>query len=193
MAFWKKSDDPWDRKPGKKTETAWWEQEPVGAGHPAGLDTASPEAGGAAGADNVDAGVPTGASETTKLTAEERIRRIIEGPQPTPYIPEPCPWCGGEMKRVYLWSKGFIRWSDKLPSGFMEDYEVLDDPPESIWDSSYKQGSYCEACEKMTLNVKKPRRAQVYHDTNSFADYARQWKEMEEREKEEKRRKKEER
>ena len=36
MAFWKKSDDPWDRKPGKKTETAWWEQEPVGAGHPAG-------------------------------------------------------------------------------------------------------------------------------------------------------------
>ena len=45
----------------------------------------------------------------------------------------------------------------------------------------------------MTLNVKKPRRAQVYRDTNSFADYARQWKEMEEREKEEKRRKKEER
>lgn len=26
MAFWKKSDDPWDRKPEKKTQAAWWEQ-----------------------------------------------------------------------------------------------------------------------------------------------------------------------
>ena len=29
MAFWKKSDDPWDIDPEKrkKTETVWWEQE----------------------------------------------------------------------------------------------------------------------------------------------------------------------
>ena len=30
MAFWKKSDDPWDRKPGtRRAETAWWESEPT--------------------------------------------------------------------------------------------------------------------------------------------------------------------
>ena len=29
MAFWKKSSDPWDRKPEKKTQTSWWEQDTV--------------------------------------------------------------------------------------------------------------------------------------------------------------------
>ena len=29
MAFWKKSDDPWDRKPEKREETTWYEPPPA--------------------------------------------------------------------------------------------------------------------------------------------------------------------
>ena len=71
MAFWKKSDDPWDRKPEKRQETTWYEQD------------APP------------------AEEKRELTPEEqRIRNIIEGPKATPVTPEQCPWCGKDMEMV---------------------------------------------------------------------------------------------
>ena len=74
-----------------------------------------------------------------------------------------------------------------MPGGWLQDYEILEDVG-GLFDPVYKQGSYCESCEKMTLNVKKPR--PPHKDPNTFEDYARQWKEMEAREREEKRKKK---
>ena len=68
MAFWKKSDDPWDRKP-EKQQTIWREND-------APAEPAPP-------------------SEPDRLTPkEERIRNIIEGPKAAPVVPEKCPWCG---------------------------------------------------------------------------------------------------
>ena len=171
MAYWKKSDDPWDRKPGQQSVN-WYENdaEPVGADVPIGPS---------------DDSIP---SENDRPTPEERIRRIIEGPQPEAYTPEECPWCGQDMKRVYIFSKGFTKWSYEMPSGWLDDYEILEDVG-GLFDPIYKQGSYCESCEKMTLSVKKsaPR---PERDTDDFAEYARQWKEIKAREEEEARRKK---
>ena len=166
MAFWKKSDDPWDRKPGK-SEQAWWEQ-------PAPEQTAPPE-------------------EEPPLTPEEqRIRDIIEGPKTTPGVPEKCPWCGGEMAAVSIYSRnGYVCWRKGAPGRWTDEDYVLQEPGLGFWDIPYKSAWYCEGCEKMTLSMKKP--APHPHDPNSFADYARQWKEREEREKEEQRRKKKER
>lgn len=169
MAFWKKSGDPWDRKP-ERRQASWYENDAPAEERP-------PEAGH-----------PAEASGEDRPTPEERIRRIIEGPQREPFVPEKCPWCGGETRAAYLYAKGFVKWSYELPSGWESDYEILDDI-NGLWGPCYKQGSYCESCEKMTLNVKKPRPL-FCDDQPSFADYARQWKEMEEREKEEERRKK---
>ena len=170
MAFWKKSSDPWDMDPEKrKNETTWWEQDaPEQADPPAGQAPLTPE--------------------------QQRIRDIIEGPKATPVTPENCPWCGGEMAAVSIYSRnGYVCWRKGDPGRWTDDYDVLQDPGQGFWDSPYKRAWYCEGCEKMTLSVKKPPSMEMLHDPNSFEDYARQWKEREAREKEEKRRKKEER
>ena len=44
MAFWKKSDDPWDRKPGKQT-TNWYENETPAVENPAAEDPVGAESG----------------------------------------------------------------------------------------------------------------------------------------------------
>lgn len=164
MAFWKKSDDPWDRKPERRDSGTIRREQERTVEH-------------------------DGPAEKELTPEEQRIRNIIEGPKAAPVAPEKCPYCAKDMRVVYIWSKGFTKWNFELPSGWMDDYEVLEDVG-GLFDPVYKQGWYCEDCEKMVLDVKKPRPAQT-GDTNSFADYARQWKEMEEREKEAKRRKQE--
>ena len=42
MAFWKKSDDPWDRKPEKRKETVWYEQDAPKEVNSVGEDTIRP-------------------------------------------------------------------------------------------------------------------------------------------------------
>lgn len=160
MAFWKKSDDPWDRRPQQRDSgTSWYEQD---------LTPETPE----------EAPAP---AEKELTPEQQRIRKIVEGPKAAPAAAEKCPYCGQDMRTIYIWSKGFTKWNFELPAGWCDDYEILEDIG-GLFDPAYKQGWYCEECEKMVLNVKKPRPAQT-NDPNSFADYARQWKEMEEREK----------
>ena len=164
MAFWKKSSDPWDMDPKKrKSETTWWEQDaPEQADPPAGEEPLTPE--------------------------QQRIRDIIEGPKATPVMPENCPWCGGEMAAVSIYARGgCVCWRKGEPGRWTDDDYVLQEPGQGFWDIPYKRAWYCAGCEKMTLSVKKP--APHPHDPNTFEDYARQWKEMEEREKEERRNK----
>ena len=166
MAFWKKSDDPWDRKPGKQA-TNWYENE-----NPAEAETPPAE---------------------RELTPEQqRIRDIIEGPKARPVVPEKCPWCGKEMEAASIYSeRGWTVWKLGDPAGGMFDSAaamVLQEDGIGFWDRVFKRAWYCRACEKMTLSVKMPKASQ--YDPNSFADYARQWKEQEEREKEEARKKK---
>lgn len=158
MAFWKKSDDPWDRKPEKREETTWYEPPP--------------------------------AEEEKELTPEaQRIRDIIEGPKATPVTPEKCPWCSKDMERVSIYARGgTVCWRKGEPGRWLDDDQVLQDAVESIWDIPRKWAWYCESCGKMTVAVPKPKTP--LNDPNSFADYARQWKEREEREQEEARRKK---
>lgn len=167
MAFWKKSSDPWDIDPEKrkKSETTWWEQDAPAGDAPA-------------------------ASEEPPLTPEQqRIRDIIEGPKATPVTPESCPWCGSEMAAVSIYSRnGYVCWRKGEPGRWTDDDYVLQEPGQGFWDIPYKRAWYCERCEKMTLSVKKP--APPLHDPNSFADYARQWKERGEREKEERKKEK---
>ncbi|MBQ8852428.1 MAG: hypothetical protein IJZ66_08340 [Oscillibacter sp.] len=167
MAFWKKSDDPWDRKPGKQKETLWREQE-------APVENDSPV-------------------ERELTPKEQRIRDIIEGPKVTPVVPEKCPWCGGDMEAASIYSeRGWTVWKLGDHGGGMFDSAAamtLQEEGISFWDRAFKRSWYCRACEKMTLSVKMPKAS--HYDSNSFADYARQWKEMEEREKEEQRKKQE--
>ena len=166
MAFWKKSDDPWDQKPNKGS-AVWREQNaPEQADPPAGEEPLTPE--------------------------QQRIRDIIEGPKATPVMPENCPWCGGEMAAVSIYARGgCVCWRKGEPGRWTDDDYVLQEPGQGFWDIPYKRAWYCEGCEKITLSVKKPPSMEMLHDPNSFADYARQWKEREEREKEERRKKEE--
>ena len=101
MAFWSKSDDPWDRKP-EKGETRWREQ---------------------------DVPAPQEAEQQEPTAEQQRIRRIIEGPAPAPESAENCPWCGGQMKQVSIYTdKDFLRWRFGEPGGlFDSDYEVLEE------------------------------------------------------------------
>lgn len=123
-------------------------------------------------------------------TAEElRIRSIIEGSKESAVTPEVCPWCGKDMVSVSIYSRrGIVCWRKGCPGRWNDDDHVLQDPCESIWDIPSKSAWYCEVCEKIVVEAKVPRGA-TFHDPNTFADYARQWKEMEEREREAVRRK----
>lgn len=130
MAFWKKSDDPWDRKPGKqkKAETAWWEQDPV-------------------------------VTEPVE-TAAETVEKSVESVENTEKRGmESCPWCGGEMDVGYLTGgQEGARWQSWKPMGLKGLFPPSDGEYWSILTernglSSFQTAWYCRACEKIVFHA----------------------------------------
>ena len=132
MAFWKKSDDPWDRKPTKPTYTAF-EEEP--REKEKGL-------------------LEEMRDEIRDWQEKKKAAAEAEANMPA----EICPWCGKEMDKGYLTGGGggsSVEWSAKKPgvilgTAFHEDAVIV-----SVEGSmtSYKLCWYCRDCQKMTLSV----------------------------------------
>lgn len=137
MAFWKKSEDPWDIDPEKrkKQKADLYERE-----RSTDRDAPEPEGNGL-----LDA-----AREQWTRWRKER-REALRLP------PEPCPWCGKDMEQGFLnggkgifWHRGIpdtgARW---LGTGSADTMRV---DVEGVL-ATYKTAWYCPACEKLVLDA----------------------------------------
>ena len=138
MAFWKKSDDPWDRKPVKTTYTTF-EEEP--REEKKGLFQEL--------RDDI--------LEERDLYLEKREQKKAAAEAEAAMPPEKCPWCGKDMEKGYLsgYRGGAVEWAPKKPgalfgNAFTEETVVVTTEGSM---SSYKTCWYCRDCSKMTLTI----------------------------------------
>ena len=131
MAFWKKSDDPWDRKSVKTTYTTF-EEEPKE--EEKGL-------------------LEEWRDEIRDWQDKKKAAAEAEANLP----PEKCPWCGKDMEKGYLsgYRGGHVEWTAKKPgvlfgTAFSEDSVIVTDEGSM---SAYKICWYCRECSKMTLTI----------------------------------------
>lgn len=163
MAFWKKSDDPWDRKP-EKRQVNWYENEAFSADTPpAGADVPiGPEAAGAEG--------DRPGEETERLG--DSLRKLFGKEEEAPPTPEKCPWCGRDMEWGYLTGgRDGVSWRNWKPKGLLglsrpEGWKELDLLDEGEW-ISYKTVWLCGDCGKMVLTAP----ASAYTKDNPKVDW----------------------
>ncbi len=127
MAFWKKSEDPWDMEPKRATAaTPDRDEEPETL------------------ADSLKA--------WNEARKEEKARKLAESaPEPIP-----CPWCGKDMEPRYLWGGRGVYLGEKRPgfftSGMSEDnWDFLDEG--SMLTGLYKTVWYCKDCRKLVVDM----------------------------------------
>ena len=173
MAFWKKSDDPWDIDPEKRkkqTTAPFWENDAPAETDPAGAQSGQ--------AENE---APRGQS------LGESIKGFFGGKkEDAPITPEKCPWCGKDMERGYIdGGRDYsVMWRNSRPRGLLgifqpEDAREIDilDEGDGLW--CYKTIWYCRDCGKMTLEVQNPRNAdeveEAYHKPASYEQQLNAW------------------
>ena len=132
MAFWKKSEDPWDRKPEKKPvhtqETEEPREKPL---------------------------------ETLKKWNEDRKAAAREKENARRLPPEKCPWCGKDMEQGYMvgnrdtvnWYPGVLTTKAAWLGGPREERLAVCDEGGFI---SYKTVWLCRDCKKMVFDMPKP-------------------------------------
>ena len=133
MAFWKKSEDPWDmdphqRRPAIREEDA--KQDP-------------------------DAG-----SLLDDLRTWNEERKVKKARRDAPPAPMACPWCGQEMEAGYLYTgRDMIYWSRQKPGvlGPLMDSDRLWVDHEGGFLAHYKTAWHCTACRKMVLDTTQVR------------------------------------
>jgi len=136
MAFWKKSDDPWDRKPTQPTYTAF-EEEPK---------------------EKEKGFLEEIRGDFQEWRDSKKAAAEAEAAMP----PEKCPWCGKDMEKGYLTGgRGghVVEWSTQKPgvlfgTAFHEETVVVTDEGGM---TSYKTCWYCRDCSKMTLEIAPPK------------------------------------
>lgn len=130
MAFWKKSEDPWDIDPEKRRQ-------------PTVMET--PE----------DEQASPGLLEQAKGWNEARKRARQESAPP----PIPCPWCGGEMGSGYLMGCRGIWWAPGCPGALAKWVSVAAVQGAFRVDTEgglltpYRTAWYCPDCQKLVLDV----------------------------------------
>lgn len=133
MAFWKKSDDPWDRKPEKRETTAsWWEQDAPPAEETPGM-----------------------AEELRDLGGSIKKLFVMETEAPEERVK--CRWCGKDMEwGCITGGRDGVTWRNWKPKALglkrPEGWKELDLLNEGEW-VSYKTAWYCPDCGKMVLDV----------------------------------------
>lgn len=125
MAFWKKSEDPWDMDPKKKRREA----DPVWEASP------QPEE-------------KTGKEES--LLSE--LAGLFGKKEEEPEVPVPCPYCGEPMKKGYLKGSHGVYWSEVKP-GFMSALDEAWLVSDEGTFTSYKTCHLCEACRKLIVEI----------------------------------------
>lgn len=131
MAFWKKSEDPWDIDPEKRR------REPINIFEP------EPE------------NDETGESFLDELAGMFKKKPVQEEIPPEP---ETCPWCGKPMERGYLvGGRDKLQLSDEKPSAFwgtmmVDTMEFCDDG----FMVTHKSCWQCKACRKVVADFPEP-------------------------------------
>ena len=130
MAFWKKSEDPWDIDPEKRKR----EQAPVT------FETAQ----------------ETERREEDESILSEIAGLFKKKPDPIESLPDmTCPWCGKEMTKGYLMGgRDRVCWSAEKPGGFfgsafLETVEIRDP---DVW-NNYKTCWHCIPCRRLVVDV----------------------------------------
>lgn len=137
MAFWKKSEDPWDIDPEKRKKQTpapdlfndrdWGQEEPE---------------------------EQRGLLDTVR---EQWTARWKEKREALRLPPEPCPWCGKDMEQGFLTGAKGISWWRGVPdakalwlgTGGANTMRV---DVEGVL-ATYKTAWYCPACEKLVLDA----------------------------------------
>lgn len=150
MAFWKKSEDPWDMDPADKRRSVPAEEE----SGPGLLDQLQ---------------------DWNEARKAEKARKLAES---TP-APIACPWCGNLMEARFLWGGKGVYLGKQRPgffsSGLSEDnWDILDEG--SLISGSYKTVWYCPDCRKLAADIPAPSPEQMERlartmDTRAAEEY----------------------
>ena len=132
MSFWKKSEDPWDQKPGKRRREPREPKEPQ----------ANP-------------------LDSLKAWNEDRKAKAKEREEARRLPPEKCPWCGTEMEQGFLYTgRDPVRWYPGVYKyAFFRD---LDGNAVDICNEGgpfmghYKTAWRCRECKKLVLDMPDP-------------------------------------
>ena len=172
MAFWKKSEDPWDIDPEKRkkqTTAAFWENDAPAETDPVGAASGRPE------------------EEPRGQSLGESIKGFFGGKkEDAPITPEKCPWCGKDMEwgRIDGGRDYSVMWRNWKPRGFLglsqpdnaREIDLLDEG-DGLW--CYKTIWYCRDCGKMTLEIKNPRNAaeveEAYRKPSGYEQQLNAW------------------
>lgn len=136
MAFWKKSEDPWDWEPDKRRPVTVTEAEET----------------------EKEARNPL---ERLKDWNEERKAKKAEPPLP----PLSCPWCGKEMAQGYLVSgRGPVVLSKSNPSSVL--WSSMGSDCMTISDegflTAYRPCWFCEDCRRLVADIPEPQQGPNY-------------------------------
>ena len=130
MAFWKKSDDPWDLDPDKRRPAVREEE-------------AEKEA---------DAG-----SLLQDLRAWNETRKEKKARHQTPPAPIPCPWCGKEMEVGYLCGgRDAVRLVRQRPGLLQIAEDALYIRGDGAFWCDYKIAWTCSDCRKLVADLPEP-------------------------------------
>lgn len=130
MAFWKKSDDPWDLEPDKRRPAA-------------GEEAAEKEA---------DDG-----SLLQDLRAWNEARKEEKARRETPPAPIPCPWCGKEMEVGYLiGGRDAVRLVRQRPGLLRIAEDALYIRGDGTFWCDYKIAWTCPDCRKLVADLPEP-------------------------------------
>lgn len=128
MAFWKKSEDPWDIDPEKKRR---------GAESCFALNETEEDA--------PHENFLSGLFKRKEVSAEEEA-------------PVPCPYCGETMKKGYLkGGRDSVYWTESKPGFFGAFDEAQRISTEGgLFTAPYRTGYLCESCRKLIVDVPPP-------------------------------------
>ncbi|MBE6995430.1 MAG: hypothetical protein E7429_01665 [Ruminococcaceae bacterium] len=126
MAFWKKSEDPWDIDPEKKRRKA----------PPVFEDFSEPEE-----------------KEETKRFLADLFKKDETPAEEEP--PVPCPYCGKTMKKVYLKGGRDRVYLSEVKPGFMSAFDEawLISDEGGLLTTAYRTCHMCEDCRKLVVDI----------------------------------------
>lgn len=134
MAFWKKSEDPWDWDPSKKRPA------------PQPAEPQEPR---------------ENPLDTLKQWNEDRKAKAREKEEARRLPPEKCPWCGKDMEQGFLVEgRDSVRWySGVFKRDFLRGVDGSAIPiinEGSLWGGYYKTTWLCRACKKAVFDMPDP-------------------------------------
>lgn len=130
MAFWKKSEDPWDQN----------------------MDKRRPAAGEEAAEKGTDDG-----SLLDDLRAWNEARKAEKARRETPPAPIPCPWCGKEMEVGYLCGgRDYVRLVRQRPGALRIAEDALYIRGDGTFWCDYKIAWTCPDCRKLVADLPEP-------------------------------------